>query len=569
MIQRLLFFGLILYSAALLAQQAPEDPQVGEAAAFDKSFWQAQVFKNTQRYEQALKAFQHCDSLQPGHAVILGELSVLCHQLRRPAEAIDYAEQSLEAQDVQDWHFQQAAQLYIELQMVDRAIEIVQELTKRQPESSEPLYLLTSLYIEKEAFDDALDCLNRLQKLRGIEPEVVLQKKQIYLELGELNKALEELQVLVDAFPGDFNYRLEMAEVLAVNGRYDDARDLWLEIVALYPVQPVANLRLARYYQDHQQFEKAYGYLKVAMGNEELDIDDKVAVLMNLYSRSQGDSSLTAKAYELVELTVQSAPSDPRSWSVKGDFLLRDGHKAEARTAFLKATTLPEGDRFEIWQQILLIDAELSNWKALTDDAQKTIDLFPSQAFPYLLAGIAHLQLESYDQSAEWLQAGLDLAYGNRQLQAELNATLGQVYHQQEKHQASDQAFEQALRIDPNNAGTLNNYAYYLAVRGEKLSKALEMTEKSNRLSPNNPTFLDTWAWVLFQMKRYEEALVQQEKALALSKTPSTELLEHLGDILFHLNRREEAVERWKQAAEHTTTPAAQLLFKIENQRYE
>jgi len=36
------------------------------------------------------------------------------------------AEQSLEAEDVQDWHFQQAAQLYIELQMVDRAIEIVQ-----------------------------------------------------------------------------------------------------------------------------------------------------------------------------------------------------------------------------------------------------------------------------------------------------------------------------------------------------------------------------------------------------------------------------------------------------------
>lgn len=569
MIQRLLFSCFILLSFGLLAQQAPEDPQVGEAAAFDKSFWQAQVFKNTQRYEQALKAFQRCDSLQPGHAVILGELSVLCHQLHRPAEAIDYAEQSLEAEDVQDWHFQQAAQLYIELQMVDRAIEIVQALSKRQPESSDPLYLLTGLYIEKEAFDDALDCLNQLQKLRGIEPEVVLQKKQIYLELGELNKALDELQVLVDAFPGDFNYRLEMAEVLAVNGRYDDARDLWLEIVAAYSIQPVANLRLARYYQDHQQFEKAYGYLKVAMGNEELDIDDKVAVLMNLYSKSQGDSALTVKAYELVDLTVQSAPSDPRSWSVKGDFLLRDGHKAEAKTAFLKATTLPEGDRFEIWQQILLIDAELSDWQALTEDAQKTIDLFPSQAFPYLLAGIAHSQLEAYDQAAEWLQAGLDLAYGNRQLQAELHATLAQVYHQQAKHQASDQAFEQALRIDPNNAGTLNNYAYYLAVRGEKLSKALEMTEKSNRLSANNPTFIDTWAWVLFKMNRHQEALTLQEKALALVESPSSELLEHLGDILFHLNRKEEAIQRWIEARDLSPSPSDELLFKIENQRYE
>ena len=66
--------------------------------------------------------------------------------------------------------------------------------------------------------------------------------------------------------------------------------------------------------------------------------------------------------------------------------------------------------------------------------------------------------------------------------------------------------------IDKNQAkSTLNNYAYYLSVRGERLGKALEMTEKSNRLSPNNPVFLDTWAWVLYKKGDFEEALKYKE----------------------------------------------------------
>lgn len=561
--------GLLLLSITKVeAQQPPVDPQVGQAEAFDKFFWRAQAFKNTQRYEQALKAFKSCDSLQADKAVILSEISMLSYQLNRPSDALDYAERSLKAEDVRDWHFKQAADIHQELKLFKRAAEILQELHERKPESPDPLYRLVGLYIQTQSYDKALESLDDLQALKGVEPDINLQKKQIYLELGELDKAVGELDVLIDAFPADFNYQLEKAEVLAANDRYDDARDIWLAIVKEYSVQSVANLRLARYYQDQGDYEKSYSYLKVAMGSEELDIDDKVAVLINMYSLSAEDSSLTAKAYELVDLTISSAPLDPRSWSVKGDFLLRDGRLEEAHEAFAKAVELPGGTKYEIWQQMLVINAELGNWDRLQQEGEKTIELFPAQSFPYLLAGLAYLQDSSPEKAVEWLEGGLDLTYGNKALQGQFYSYIAQAYHQLEKHKESDDAFESALRIDPNNASNLNNYAFYLSERNEKLEKALSMTQKSNQISRDNPVFLDTWAWVLFRLERYDEALEIQEKAISLMNTPESELLEHLGDILFYLQRVDEAIQKWQEALSLGSEHPEKLQLKIDKRSY-
>ena len=542
----MIFFSL--NSANAQGQERLSDPQVKEAEAFDKAFWQAQKFKNTERPEQALQAFLRCDSIEPERAVILSEISLLHHELMRPADAMDFAEQALKANDVQAWHFKQAARVYTELKVYERAAEILEELNERKPEVIETLYALIGIYLQEGKLEEAIDGLNRLEKIRGVEAEISLQKKQIFLEQGALDKALNELDKLIDAFPHNFDFQLEKAEVLQANDRPDEAREIWLEIVNIYPVQAVANLRLARSYQESGEIEKAYTYLKVAMASQELNMDDKVAVLLNIYQRSQADTSLLPKAYELIDAAVSSAPSEPRPLSVKGDFLLREGRLEEAHNAFLKATELPEGNRFPIWQQMLIINTELGQWSRAHEEAKTAIDLFPAQPFPYLIYGLSFLQKNEAEKAVEWLESGKDLAFGNRPLQGQFYSYLAQAFHELEQHDESDEAFRKALRIQPDNPTDLNNFAYYLSVRNTNLKEALEMTEKCNRLMPGNPVFLDTWAWVLFRLKRYDEALEKVNRALELSQSPQAELLDHKGDILYHLNRVEEAVDMWQQA---------------------
>ena len=94
----------------------------------------------------------------------------------------------------------------------------------------------------------------------------------------------------------------------------------------------------------------------------------------------------------------------------------------------------------------------------------------------------------------------------------------------------------------------LNNYAYYLSLRGEDLNKAKEMSLHAVELSPNNAVYLDTYAWVLYKLEDYQAAEAQMKKALNLLSAPDGTYFEHYGDILFKLNRKNEAVEYWERA---------------------
>jgi Tfp pilus assembly protein PilF len=131
----------------------------------------------------------------------------------------------------------------------------------------------------------------------------------------------------------------------------------------------------------------------------------------------------------------------------------------------------------------------------------------------------------------------------------------------------SDNAYDKALSYNPDNKYTLNNYAYYLSLRGEQLDKSARMAKHANELEANNAAFEDTYAWILFKQKNYKEAKVWMEKALAHSKNKSATQTEHYGDILFYLGDPDAAVQNWKKAKEYGGNSPA-LDRKINEKKY-
>ncbi|MFC0185373.1 tetratricopeptide repeat protein [Pseudarcicella hirudinis] len=149
--------------------------------------------------------------------------------------------------------------------------------------------------------------------------------------------------------------------------------------------------------------------------------------------------------------------------------------------------------------------------------------------------------IESLEEARRLAPAGYELAQ-------HIDAQLGDTYNSMGKHEKSDEAYEAALKENPNNDHVLNNYSYFLSLRKQKLEKAREMAEKLVERNPNNGTFLDTYAWVLYVNKEYAKAKVYLEKALEGSKASSGTVVEHYGDILFQLGDKEKATEQWKKA---------------------
>jgi len=68
---------------------------------------------------------------------------------------------------------------------------------------------------------------------------------------------------------------------------------------------------------------------------------------------------------------------------------------------------------------------------------------------------------------------------GDKKLLAQFYSELGDCYNATKEYKLSDENFEKTVNLDPDNAGVMNNWAYYLSLRNDNLEKAEKMGRKA------------------------------------------------------------------------------------------
>src|SRR5690606_31778335 len=124
---------------------------------------------------------------------------------------------------------------------------------------------------------------------------------------------------------------------------------------------------------------------------------------------------------------------------------------------------------------------------------------------------------------------------------AEMHATLGDVYEALKDYENSEEHYQQALKLDPHNPMVLNNYSYYLSLRGQRLDEALDMSGKTLEMKPDEPSYLDTYGWILYRQGKYEKAREYIQRALDLSPESDATLWDHRGDVYWRRGEQEKA----------------------------
>jgi tetratricopeptide (TPR) repeat protein len=141
------------------------------------------------------------------------------------------------------------------------------------------------------------------------------------------------------------------------------------------------------------------------------------------------------------------------------------------------------------------------------------------------------------------------------------------IYDELKIYDKCDSLYENALRLFPDDPLFLNNYAYSLAERSEKLDFALEMAKKAVAAEPENDAYQDTIGWIYYRMGIYNLALLHIKKSVE-DRQDSAVVIEHLGDVFLKLGDLKEAKSQWKRALE-IDKDNERLKQKIENTRYE
>src|SRR5690606_3360978 len=142
---------------------------------------------------------------------------------------------------------------------------------------------------------------------------------------------------------------------------------------------------------------------------------------------------------------------------------------------YLKAVVYDDS-HFKIWQQIVLLDAELAQADSLVIHSEKALTLFPNQAIFWFYNGTGHLIEKDFAKAIRSLEYGKRLSISEPTLVAQFNMQLGDAYNSVKEYVKSDEAYEQVLAFDANNDHVLNNYSYFLSLRNQNLKKAKEMS---------------------------------------------------------------------------------------------
>ncbi|HEV7229832.1 MAG TPA: tetratricopeptide repeat protein [Bacteroidia bacterium] len=528
--------------------------------------------------ELAVTGFNDVLHVDPNNAAAHYELAGLYNAQGRADVALSHAKAAAQADPKNEWYLWLYAQILQDSHNNSEAAVQFQKLIQLAPIKLEYYYGYSDALLYQGKYKEAIKVYDEIEQKLGESEEVTLQKAKVYERIGEFDKSVAEIRKLISQNPEDTKYYVVLAQLFQdrsalyqSKGNTAKAKEtnekmhsVFTELLQKDPANPFAQLSLAEYYLGVEKYDSAYAVYKLALGNAELDIDSKVKVILKYYYESEKDPKLKAQCEELCRIVTETNPHEAKGHAVLADFLYREKRIPEARSEYRKSIDLDKS-KYVLWNQLLILDSELNDYANMLLDSREAIELFPSQPIPYFFSGIAQIQSRKFPEAIEVLNEGLIYVLDNKPLESQFQANLGDAYYKIKDFKKSDESYDKALAVDPDNSYVLNNYSYYLSLRNESLDKAEKMSKRSNELEPSNANFQDTYAWILYRLGKYDQAKEWMDKVFKTAPDPGATMLEHYGDILYHLNQKEEALNYWQKAK--AKGGASGLLDKKINER--
>lgn len=511
----------------------------------EELFVEGMKYDMLEQPKKAIEYYEKARNLNPDNAAIYFKLADCYGKLNQQDEALINAKKALELDESKEIYYNLVGHLHEIRNEWSKAEKVYLKLLKKNPESVEFNFQLASVYSRQKKWKDALECFNRLEKKYGVMEDIVRRKQEIYLVQNKLGEATKEAQKLVEAFPDEPTYQMILAQLLSSSKKYVEAEPILEKLVEQDGTLPEARLLLSDVYLMQDKKVKADKELEFAFRNPDLAVEEKVRImaryLTGFKTKEEKDYAIRFGKYML-----EAHPESATPLSLMGDFYNLANEKGQARDFYLKAIK-KDNSKYQLWEQVVQIDLVLNEVDSLYKHTSAASELFPNQSVFWFYNGTSALVLSKYKESVNALKQASRLAIDNKQMMGEIYPQLGDAYAQMNDYDKAFEQYEVALKLQPENYHVLNNYAYYLSLKKERLAKAKSMSQKLVDEFPEDGTYLDTHGWVLYVMGDYAAAKPFLEKAANLSHKSGV-VQEHYGDVLFKLGDVSGALAQWKKA---------------------
>lgn len=521
-------------------------------------------------YDAAYELLVHCRNIAPNAAAVHFSLSTFDDGLNSKQMAIADIRRAAELDPQNPTYQERLAMTYVATKDYTNAIKSYEKLYSANPERTDVLEILLKLYAEVKNAEKMISTVERMEIAEGVSERTVLTKMHIYSLQGKKKEEYNTLKNFVDRYPNDLSYQVMMGNWLLSNGKKKEAMDLFQKVQKVDPENGLVKLSMIDYYRAEKCDSIANRMEENLLLAQNTSTETKISLLRNVISYSENHGSDSTRVISLFGKILAQKQ--------------KTADVAEMYVAYLSLKKMPQDSIVAGLKRVLDIapdnkGARLQLVQTLWDKVdmdeiisicKPAIEYNPDEMAFYYFLGFAYVQKGEDDKALDVLRKGVAQAKDTSEpsLVSDMYSYIGDILHERGAVDESYAAYDSCLQWKEDNVGCLNNYAYWIGESGGDLAKAEEMSYKTVKAEPNNSIFLDTYAWILFHEKRYSEAQIYIEQALANDSTKSAVYFEHAGDIYIMLGMGDKALDMWKKAIDNGAENKALVERKIKLKKY-
>jgi len=510
-------------------------------------FFSALREKTIENYKLASDLFNRVLQIDPANDASMFELANLERIQNNTSAAQLFLEKAVTVNPNNEWYWTALADSYEKSNDISKLENVFDELIRINPEKPEYYFDKANALYLLQRYDEALKLYDKIERITGPSDDLVTNRQKIYQRQGNVDKAAGSLEQLIASNPNQIRNYLLLAELYNSKNLNEKALGVLQKAQKANPDNGLIHLALADIYRDKKDYEASYDELEIAFANADIDIEQKIRIILG-YVPKFPEANAKASALELARILTTAHPASDKAFAMYGDMLLQSEKLKEAKAAYKKAIEL-NAQAYAVQEQLVRIELSDNDIENAIKDGENALSYFPNQSSMNYLVGVAWQQKKEFNKAIGYFKNVMSLESDDKELLSQNYSALGDCYHSINDQKNSDASYDKALTYNPNNAFTLNNYAYYLSLRNQQLDKAAQMSRQSNQLLANTASFEDTYAWILFKQKNYAEAKLWIEKSLLHDKGNSSAVkTEHYGDILYLLGDTDAALQSWKKA---------------------
>ena len=562
----LMLFILSLCAGVSRAQVA--DDVAARERAVDYFYLQAVSLLEQDSVDACFEMLEHCRALAPESSAVLYELSPFYLFLGKDSIAHSMLEYIVAKEPDNVKYGEALINYYAKVDDRRAAIALYERMLKASDASKSDIYMsLYSLYSEEGEFGKAVEVLDKLEKVEGKNEIISIHRANLFLQMQDSVRALAAVREMKRDFPHNIQYNSLLGDVYVIFGDVESAEKVYIDAIQgdstdTYSLSSLSNLYLLTN-RDSLYCESVERLLK----SEKVDTEQRISTLFEYV----GYKEKTDTAYSMRFLQeLMQLPYDRLEVSeVYAQYLLYRKESPEVIKPVLDSIISMDPENRSAMLQLLVYAIESNNREEVITRCDNAILYIPDMLELYYYKGMATYLLERKEEATEILQQGLGRR--NEECSTELISTvfslMGEIYHELDDLDRCTQAYDSALLYNPSDISVLNNYAYYLALEGKELERALEMSARTIEMEPDNAIYVDTYAWLLFCLERYEEARAYADKLIGLNSEMSAAEYHHCGDIFSKCGDMQRAVECW-MAAQRLGDDSRVLKKKIKRRKY-